>query len=91
MHNNLNKYKKNQTICNFLRLLKCLLEPVVLYLQYEDEIIDWLVALEEVVLWWSLVFLIKLEFLHHARVLYQPQEDLLWEMRRLKRLYFYRK
>lgn len=59
-------------------------------MQYEDEIIHRLVALEEVVLWWSLVFLIKLEFLHHAWVLYQSQEDLLWEMRRLKRLYFYR-
>lgn len=62
----------------------------MLYLQYEDKIIHRLVTLEEVVLWWSLVFLVKLEFLHNARVLDQSQKDLFWEMRWLKRLYFYR-
>lgn len=47
------------------------------YLQHQDEVIHRFVALEQEVLLRSLVLLIKLEFLNHAGVFDEPQQDLL--------------
>lgn len=56
------------------------------HLQYEDEIVHWLVPVEEVVLGRPLVLLVVFQLLDDIRVLQQAQQNLFRHLQRCERL-----
>lgn len=59
-------------------------------LQDEDEVVNGLVAVEEVVLGLLLVLVVELELLDDRRMLEEPQQDLLRHLSRTKGIHLYR-
>lgn len=58
------------------------------HLQKQHKVVHGAVALVEVVFWGLLVLLIKLQLLNHIGMFQEPEQDLLREVQRLKRLHF---
>lgn len=59
----------------------------VLYLQHQDEVVSWLVSLEQEVRERTLISVIKLEVLDYAGMLDEPQQDLLRDVKWLERIH----